>query len=89
MRTRGEAMGMTERAQVLSAMCSVVFSGEEPEVVGAALAETFATFLRSHKIVGDAPPLTEHEMREAILTQWLQTVRDLVAIYDRPQGPLQ
>jgi hypothetical protein len=87
--TRDEAKEATERAFALVAMCNIVFSGEEPEVIGAAMAELMATFLRSHKIVSDDPPLNEHEMREQILTQWLQTVRDLVLIHDKPAGPMQ
>jgi hypothetical protein len=46
-----------------------------------------ATFLHGHKIVDD--PRGEHEMREAILEQWIKTVRDLVLIYDKPMGPPQ
>jgi hypothetical protein len=31
----------------------------------------------------------EHEMREAILEQWVATVRHLLLIYDKPMGPTQ
>jgi len=80
-------MEQTDRALALAAMCGVVFSGEDPLCVGAALAEVMATFLRHHKIVDD--PRGEHEMREVILDQWVKTVRDLVLIYDKPAGPTQ
>ena len=87
--TRDEAKEATARAFALVAMCRMVFSDEEPEVVGAAMAHLMATFLMGHRIVADPPALTEHEMREAILEQWLKTVRDLVLIQDKPAGPTQ
>jgi hypothetical protein len=86
--TQEEAKEAAERTVVLAAMCRFVFSGEEPEVVAAAMAELMAIFLSSHKIDSADPPMNEHEMREAILTQWLQTVRDLVLIHE-PAGPMQ
>jgi hypothetical protein len=87
MTTREQAYEKTDHALALAALCAVVLSGEDPNVVGVALAETMATFLRNHKIVGD--PRGEHEMREAILEEWIKTVRDLVLIYDKPMGPTQ
>jgi hypothetical protein len=87
MTTREQAHELADRTLALAAMCGVVFAGEDPTVVGAALAETMATFLRGHKIDGD--PRGEHEMREAILEEWLKTVRDLVLIYDKPARPPQ
>ena len=87
MTTREQAHELTDRALALAAMCRVVFAGEDPDAVGAALAETMATFLCGHKIVDD--PRGEHEMREAILEHWIKTVRDLVLIYDKPMGPTQ
>jgi hypothetical protein len=87
MTTREQAHELTDRALALAAMCGVVFSGEDPDAIGAALASTMATFLHGHKIVDD--PRGEHEMREAILEQWIKTVRDLVLIYDKPMGPPQ
>jgi hypothetical protein len=87
MTTREQAHEKTDRALALAGLCRVVFAGEDPDCIGAALAETMATFLRNHRIVGD--PRGEHEMREAILEQWLKTVRDLVLIHDKPAGPTQ
>jgi hypothetical protein len=87
MTTREQAHELTDRALALAAMCRVVFAGEDPDAVGAALAETMATFLHGHKIIGDVRE--EHEMREAILEQWVATVRHLLLIYDKPMGPTQ
>jgi hypothetical protein len=87
MMTREQAHEKTDRALALAAMCGVVFSGEHPDCVGAALAETMATFLHNHKLVGDLR--SEHEMREAVFEQWIKTVRDLLLIYDKPAGPTQ
>lgn len=87
MTTREQAHELTDRALALAAMCGVVFAGEDPDAVGAALASTMATFLRGHRIVDD--PRGEYEMREAILEQWIKTVRDLVLIHDMPAGPMQ
>lgn len=87
MTTREQAHELTDRALALAAMCRVVFAGEDPDAVGAALAETMATFLHGHRIIGDLR--SEHEMREAVFEQWIKTVRDLVLIYDKPAGPPQ
>jgi len=87
MTTREQAHEKTDRALALAALCGVVFSDEHPDCVGAALAETMATFLRNHKIIND--PRGEHEMREAVFEQWIKTVRDLLLIYDKPEGPTQ
>jgi hypothetical protein len=87
MDARAEAMGKTDRALALAAMCRIVFAGEDPDAVGAALAETMATFLHGHRIVGD--DREEREMREAIFQHWIKTVRDLMLIYDKPVGPTQ
>jgi hypothetical protein len=82
MTTREQAAEQTDRALFLAGMCRVVFEGEEPECVGAALAETMATFLRSHRIVGDTRG--ERDMREAVFQHWIKTVHDLLLIYDKP-----
>jgi hypothetical protein len=87
MTTREQAHELTDRALALASLCRVVFAGEEPDAVGAALAETMATFLHGHKIIGD--PRGEHEMRDAIFEQWIKTVRDLLLIYDKPAGATQ
>jgi hypothetical protein len=87
MTTREQAHEKTDHALALAALCGVVFAGEDPDCIGAALADVMATFLRNHKMIGD--PRGEREMREAILEQWVKTVRDLVLIYDKPAGPTQ
>jgi hypothetical protein len=87
MTTREQAHELTDRALALAALCGVIFSGEDPDAVGAALAETMATFLRNHHIQGD--DRSEREMREAIFEHWIKTVRDLLLIYDKPAGPTQ
>jgi hypothetical protein len=87
MTTREQAHELTDRALALAGLCRVVFAGENPDAVGAALAETMATFLYGHKIIGDLRG--EYEMRDAIFEQWIKTVRDLLLIYDKPAGPTQ
>jgi hypothetical protein len=87
MTTRAEAHERAERALALAAMCGVVFSGEDGDVVGAALAETMSIFLRNHRIVGD--DRSQREMRDAVFEQWIKTVRDLLLIYDKTAGPPQ
>ena len=82
MMTREQASEKTDHALALAALCSVIFAGEEPEVVGAALAETMANFLRGHRLKGE--DRSEREMREIILQDWIKTVRDLLLIYDKP-----
>jgi hypothetical protein len=87
MTTREQASEKTDHALALAALCGVVLAGEDPDCVGAALAETMATFLRNHHIQGD--DRSEREMREAIFEHWIKTVRDLLLIYDKPAGPTQ
>jgi hypothetical protein len=87
MTTREQAHELTDRALALAGMCHVVFAGEHPDCVGAALAETMATYLRNHHIFGD--DRSEREMRDAVFEQWIKTVRDLLLIYDKPAGPTQ
>jgi hypothetical protein len=82
MTTREQASEKADRALALAALCSVVLAGEEPDEVGAALAETMATFLRGHRIVGD--DRSQREMREEVFQHWIKTVRDLMLIYDKP-----
>jgi hypothetical protein len=81
------AQDLTDRALALSAMCRMVFAGEDADAVGAALAETMATFLHGHYGAGD--DRAEREAREAIFQHWIKTVRDLLLIYDKPTGPTQ
>jgi hypothetical protein len=79
-----DARKKAERAMMLAALGGAVLAGEDPEVIGAALAEMMATFLRGHQIVGDTS--NEHDMRETMLTQWVKTVRELMLIHGRPCG---
>jgi hypothetical protein len=87
MRTREEAQEMTERSLAIAALGHVLFSGEEPEVVGAALAEMMSLFLRNHRIVGDER--SEREMRHEIFDQWIKTVRDLLLIHEKAPVGMQ
>jgi hypothetical protein len=82
MRTREEASEMTERSLACAALCSVVLRDEEPQVQGAALAEMMRMFLMGHRIPND--PRFEREMRDAVFEQWIDTVRKLLLIYDKP-----
>ena len=82
MMTREQASGMTNRALALAAICGSILSGEEPEVQGCALADMMATFLRGHRIFGD--DRSEREMREEMFAQWIETVRNLLLLYDKP-----
>jgi hypothetical protein len=84
---REEAYDQSGRALALSAMCNMVFAGENGNVVGVALADLMSTYLRSHRIPGD--PKGEREMREAMLVSWTDTVRDLVLLYDKSLGGTQ
>jgi hypothetical protein len=82
MMTREQAHELTDRALALAGMCHVIFAGEHPDCIGAALAETMATYLGNHRVQGD--DRSEREMRDAIFEQWIKTVRDLLLIYDKP-----
>ena len=82
MTTREQAHEQIERALFLAGMCRAVFADEQPEVVGAALAEVMAIFLSNHRMAGD--PRSEPEMREAIFEKWIKAVRDLLLFYDQP-----
>jgi hypothetical protein len=84
MTTREQAHELTDRALALAGLCHVVFAGEHPDAIGAALAETMATYLRNHRIQGD--DRSEREMREEIFQQWIKTVRDLLLIHDKTTG---
>ena len=62
------------------AMCSMSFTGEEPGVIGSALAELMAMFLCNHKIPTD--PGAEADLRAKLLAQWCETVWQLVAEHE-------
>ena len=65
------------RARAITALCSMAFTGEEPGVIGSALAELMATFLTNHKIAHDAA--AEAHLRTDLLRMWCETVWQLVA----------
>ena len=80
MATREQASEMTSRALALAALCGGFFANNPPEIVGAALADLMADFLRNHRLFGDQRG--EREMREAVFQQWIDTVRQLLLLYD-------
>jgi hypothetical protein len=84
MTTREQAYEKTDHALALAALCEVIFAGEDPDAVGAALAETMAIFLRNHRIPGDER--SERAMRECVFALWIKTVRDLLLIHDKTTG---
>lgn len=87
MRTREEAKEMTDRTLAIAALGHVLFDGEEAEVVGAALAQMMAIFLRDHRIAGDTR--SEREMRNEIFDQWIKTVRDLLLVHEKAPVGMQ
>lgn len=66
------------RSRTITAMCSMAFTGEEPGVIGSALAELMAMFLCNHKIPAD--PEREADLRAKLMAQWCETVWQLVAV---------
>ena len=87
MTTREQVDEMTSRALALAAVCGSILSGEEPEVQGCALADMMTTFLRGHHIFGDER--SEREMREEMFARWIETVRNLLLLYDKPPVGMQ
>ena len=87
MATREQVDGMTSRALALAAVCGSILAREGPEIQGAALADMMAEFLRGHRIFGDER--SEHEMREEVFTHWIETVRNLLLLYDKPPVGMQ
>jgi hypothetical protein len=72
---------MTARDQVLAAGEIVesirpLLAGHSPEVVGAALADLFATLLAGYHDARGKKRTTE--LREAVITEWLKVARALV-----------
>lgn len=65
------------RSRAIAALCSMAFTGEEPGVIGSALADLMATFLTNHKIAHDA--VAEAHLRTELLRMWCETVWQLVA----------
>jgi hypothetical protein len=53
-----------------------ILTGNKPEVIGAALADVVATWLAGH--FDDRGPKETDELREAMITQWLATMRALI-----------
>ena len=80
--TREQGEAMTSRALALAAACGAILERERPDIQGAALADMMAEFLRGHQIPGD--DRSQHEMREVLFQQWIETVRTLMLLYDKP-----
>jgi hypothetical protein len=53
-----------------------ILAGHSPEVVGAALADLFATLLAGH--FDDRGPVETAALREEIIARWLETARLLI-----------
>ena len=69
-----------ETALVLAMATAIgnqVFAGQPPPVISAVLAELMSTFLLNHQIPSD--PAMQEGLREEILSEWCDTVRQLVA----------
>jgi hypothetical protein len=64
-----EAMEIVERVRP-------IFAGKPPEVIGAALADLFATLLAGH--FDDRGPAATAELREMLIGNWLETMRKLI-----------
>jgi hypothetical protein len=73
-----EADEQAVRAQQIVTMTSLFFTGQEPGVIGSALAELMATFLTNHKIPQNVA--AEADLRAEILRTWCETVWELVAV---------
>jgi hypothetical protein len=65
-----------------SAIGNQVFAGQQPQIIGAVLAELMSRLLLNHQIPDDLK--RETELREEILTMWCETVRALVAVQTAP-----
>ena len=78
--SKAEAGEQAERAQQIVAMTGFYLTGQEPGVIGSALAELMAIFLFSHQIPND--PAREAHLRTELLTQWCETVWSLVAVHE-------
>jgi hypothetical protein len=74
-----EAAEQAARAQGIVALCSMLFAGEEPGVIGSTLADLMARFITNHRIPDAA---AEHALRANLLAQWCETVWKIVAVYD-------
>jgi hypothetical protein len=75
----GEASEQAARAQGIVVLCSMLFAGEEPGVIGSTLADLMARFLTNHRTPG---PAAEQAMRAELLAEWCETVWKIVAVYD-------
>ena len=75
------------RSKMSVVMCSAILEKEEPRVIASVLADIMGMFLSSH-IVRDNRAATER-VRETLLTQWCDTVRELVAIHDDTSCKMQ
>lgn len=74
-----------EETHLVVAMAALVgqfFAGREPQIIGAVLAELMSIFLLNHKIPDDQAH--QDQLREEILKEWCDTVRQLVAVAEAP-----
>lgn len=78
--SKAELAEQAARAQQIVAMTGFFFTGQEPGVIGSALAELMAIFLFSHQVENDAAK--EAHLRTEMLTQWCETVWSLVAVHE-------
>ena len=85
--SKAELAEQAARAQQIVAMTGFFFTGQEPGVIGSALAELMAIFLFSHQIPAD--PAREADLRTKMLTEWCETVWSLVAAHEGRGGPKQ
>ena len=85
--SKAEAAEQAARAQQIVAMTGFFFTGQEPGVIGLALAELMAIFLFSHQMRNDAAK--EADLRTKLLTEWCETVWSLVAVHEGRGGPMQ
>ena len=77
--SKAELAEQAARAQQIVAMTGFFFTGQEPGVIGSALAEVMAIFLFSHQSDDAAK---EAHLRTELLTQWCETVWSLVAVHE-------
>lgn len=73
----------TTRALHMAAIIgNTFFAGQEPGLIGACLAELMSILLLNHKIPDDLAH--QERLREEILKQWCDSVRELVAAEEAP-----
>jgi|HubBroStandDraft_6_1064221.scaffolds.fasta_scaffold00529_10 hypothetical protein len=67
---------------MVAAIGNHFFAGQQPPVIGAALAELMSIFLLNHQCPSDRAK--QKALREEILTDWCAHVRGLVALETDP-----